>query len=128
MYHPPVARARQLGRLAVAVVWLYNGAWCKLLRRCPSHVAILTASFGETAGTAALVVLGALETGLAFWVLSRRAPRLAAAVQTGLLVAMNAGGLLWGAESIAEPVGLIVQNLAFLALVWLVALDRSEAS
>ena len=123
-----MAHAHLVGRLAVALVWLYNGAWCKLLRRCPSHVAILTASFGEGAGSAALVVLGAIETGLAVWVLARRAPRLAAGVQTALLAAMNAGGLLWGAESIAEPAGLIVQNLAFLALVWLVALDRSEAS
>ena len=123
-----MARARLVGRLAVALVWLYNGAWCKLLRRCPSHVAILTASFGEAAGSAALVVLGAIETGLAVWVLSRRAPRLAAGVQTVLLAAMNAGGLLWGAESIAEPAGLIVQNLAFLALVWVVALDRAESS
>jgi hypothetical protein len=51
-------------------------------------------------------------------VISRRAPRLAAAAQTGLLLGMNAGGLIWGRRHIPAPRGLVAENLAFLALVW----------
>jgi len=119
-------------RLAVALVWLYQGLWCKLLGRCPGHRAIVEAVPGLAgrAGTIALAGLGAIEVGLAVWVLSGRRPRLAAAAQTLLLVGMNGGGLLWGREHIADPGAMITQNLAFLTLVWLVAgraaADRSS--
>jgi SAM-dependent methyltransferase len=121
-------------RLAVALVWLYQGLWCKLLGRCPGHRAIVAAVPGLAgrAGTVVLLGLGAVEVGLAVWVLSGWRPRLAALAQTLLLVGMNGGGLLWGRAHIADPGALITQNLAFLTLVWLVAgraaAHRSETS
>jgi len=110
-------------RLAVALVWLYQGLWCKLLGRCPGHQAIVQAVPGLAGRTGAIVLagLGALEVGLAVWVLSGWRPRLAAAAQTLLLVGMNGGGLLWGQEHLADPGAMITQNLAFLTLAWLVA-------
>jgi SAM-dependent methyltransferase len=120
-------------RLAVALVWLYQGLWCKLLGRCPGHRAIVEAVPGLAgpAGTLVLAGLGTIEAGLAVWVLCGWRPRLAAAAQTLLLVGMNGGGLLWGREHIADPGALITQNLAFLTLVWLVAgraaADRARA-
>ncbi len=110
-------------RLAVALVWLYQGLWCKLLGRCPGHRAIVQAVPGLAgrAGTAVLLGLGTIETGLAVWVLSGWRPRWAAAAQTLLLVGMNGGGLLWGRGHIADAGAMITQNLAFLTLAWLVA-------
>lgn len=110
-------------RLAVALVWLYQGLWCKLLGGCPGHRAIVDAVpwLGERGGEALLYGLGAVETGLALWVLSGRRPRAAALVQTALLAGMNGGGLLWGREHIADPGAMITQNLAFLTLAWIVA-------
>jgi uncharacterized membrane protein YphA (DoxX/SURF4 family) len=110
-------------RLAVALVWLYQGLWCKLLGGCPGHEAIVDAVpwLGEGGGAALLYGLGAFETGLALWVLSGWRPRAAALVQTALLVGMNGGGLLWGREHIADPGAMITQNLAFLTLAWIVA-------
>jgi len=110
-------------RLAVALVWLYQGLWCKLLGRCPGHRAIVQAVPGLAggAGTAVLLGLGTIETGLALWVLSGWRPRWAAAAQTLLLVGMNGGGLLWGRGHIADPGAMITQNLAFLTLAWVVA-------
>jgi hypothetical protein len=35
---------------------------------------------------------------------------------------MNIGGLVWARETIIDAGGMIIQNLAFLALVWVVAL------
>ena len=123
-----VGESSSLGRAAVALVWLYHGLWCKLLRGCPGQAAIVDAVPGlaGTPAAAALFALGLLETGLAVWVMSRRAPWRAALAQTVLLVAMNGGGLWWGRAHIAEPGAMIVQNIAFLALVWLVARDASS--
>jgi len=110
-------------RGAVAIVWLYNGLWCKLLEPCPSTSTSWPRSPLLGSGGARPLVrgIGAGETLLALWVLSGRSPRAAAVVQTGLLVAMNAGGLLWGRRWIPDPAALAVQNLAFLALVWSLA-------
>ncbi|MFY9820952.1 MAG: DUF3419 family protein [Thermoanaerobaculia bacterium] len=110
-------------RLAVALVWLYQGLWCKLLGRCPGHRAIVQAVpwLSDGAGAVVLAGLGTIEVGLAAWVLSGWRPRWAAMAQTLLLVGMNGGGLLWGRGHIADPGAMITQNLAFLTLVWLVA-------
>jgi SAM-dependent methyltransferase len=110
-------------RLAIALVWLYQGLWCKVLGRCPGHQAIIEAVPGLSVRAAAFALagLGIVEVGLAFWVLSGWRPRMAAAVQTLLLVGMNGGGLLWGREHIADPGAMIVQNIAFLTLAWVVA-------
>ncbi|MBW8877164.1 MAG: DUF3419 family protein [Acidobacteria bacterium] len=115
-------------RLAVALVWLYQGLWCKLLGRCPGHRAIVQAVpwLAGGAGTVVLAGLGTIEVGLAVWVLSGWRPRLAALAQTLLLVGMNGGGLLWGREHIADPGAMITQNLAFLTLAWLVAGRTAE--
>jgi uncharacterized membrane protein YphA (DoxX/SURF4 family) len=122
-------RLKMIGRAAVALVWLYQGLWCKLLARCPSHAAVV-ASLPEPLGAVGgllLISLGAIEVLLAAWVLSGRAARLAAASQTVLLVAMNVGGLIWGRAAILDPGGMIVQNLAFLTLVWIVTAREVHA-
>jgi uncharacterized membrane protein YphA (DoxX/SURF4 family) len=110
----------------VALVWTYQGLWCKLLARCPSHATIVSSlpgPLGRAAGPL-LVALGIIEVGFAVWVLSGWKPRLAAWAQTALLVSMNAGGLLWGGAAIADPAAMLIQNLAFLALIWTIAHDR----
>src|SRR3954453_6226657 len=119
---------RPMPRLAVALVWLYQGLWCKLLGRCPGHRAIVQAVPGlaGAAGTFVLLGLGTIEVGLALWVLSGWRPRLAAVAQTLLLVGMNGGGLLWGRGHIADPGAMITQNHAFLTLAWLVAGREAE--
>jgi len=72
-----------------------------------------------------LLGIGAVETLLAVWVLTGYRPRLAAATQTALLVMMNAGGLIWGRKGIADPAGMILQNLVFLTLLWTVATAKT---
>ncbi len=107
-------------------MWLYNGLWCKVLGACPGHAAIVAGVPGVASVTAErlLAAIGLFETALALWVLTGRWKILGAMVQTLLLVTMNAGGLLWGRGQIADPAAMIVNNLAFLALVWLQANDR----
>ena len=112
----------RIARVAVALVWLYNGLWCKLLDGCPSHREIIVSGaspFGITP-TPVRVAIGLAEVVLALWVLSGRKRVRAAWIQTLILAVMNGSGLLLAGDRIAEPGGLIVHNLAFLTLVWVV--------
>ena len=108
-------------RAAIALVWLYNGLWCKLLHGCPSHAQIVASIPGLDPRAAMVLVwvLGALEVALAAWVLSGLSSRAAAAVQTTLLVGMNLGGIVFAAERIPDVGAMLVQNIAFLTLIWL---------
>jgi len=36
----------------------------------------------------------------------------------GLLIVLNANGLLWARHIIHDPPGMIIKNIAFLVLVW----------
>jgi hypothetical protein len=104
-------------RGALAVVWAYQGVWCKLLRPDGRHRAIV-----EAAGIGwALSAIGVVEGVIAVWVLVGSWPVWAAMVQTALIVAMNAGGLWRGRRWIPDPVGMLLQNTAFLMLAWVAA-------
>ena len=113
---PPLA----LIRASVAAVWLYEGLWCKLLGVVQAQVDVVKAvpHLGPRFGTAFLKVLGLVEVALAVWVVVGWAPGLCAIVQTGLLIALNANGLLWARHIIHDPAGMVIKNIAFLVLVW----------
>lgn len=115
-------------RVSVAAVWLYEGLWCKVLGRMPSQVDVVTAvpGLGPRFGSSFLKALGVVEVAIAVWVMSGIAPATCAIVQTALLVALNANGLLWARRIIHDPAGMVVKNVAFLVLVWVCgAIPRS---
>jgi uncharacterized membrane protein YphA (DoxX/SURF4 family) len=118
----------KLIRLSIALVWLYQGLWCKVLGRAPSHAAVISAVpfIGPAGSRVALIILGLVECGIAAWVLSGHRMRQAAIVQTVLLVGMNAGGLIWAWHLIPDPPGMILQNFAFLMLIWVATEDRLD--
>jgi uncharacterized membrane protein YphA (DoxX/SURF4 family) len=119
----------RLIRVAIALVWVYQGLWCKVLGGIPRHLDVISAVpfIGPAAGHITLIALGLLESGIAVWVLWGRWMRYAAVVQTLLLAAMNTGGLIWAARLIPDPVGMILQNFTFLLLIWVAAEDRRYA-
>ena len=110
-------------RVSIATVWLYQGLWCKMLGRAPHHEAVIgSVPFLDAAEAhAALLALGGLECALAVWVLCGRWAYGAALAQTFLLAIMNAGGVLWAGRIIPDPVGMLLQNFAFLLLAWIAA-------
>jgi uncharacterized membrane protein YphA (DoxX/SURF4 family) len=122
------AAATWLLRFTVAAVWLYHGLWNKLLSPAGRHAEIVQSAqvLAGIPQATMLIIIGVVEVTVAVWVLSGAAPRVAATVQTVLLILMNVGGLMWARESIQDPGAMIVQNIAFLALVWIVA--NREAS
>ena len=115
----------KLIRASIALVWLYEGLWCKLLGGVPRQAEVIAAApfIGPATAGAALITLGLAECGIAAWVLSGWRMRPAALVQTVLLIAMNAGGTIWARRLIPDPGGMIVKNLAFLVLIWIAAED-----
>lgn len=110
-------------RFAVAAVWLYEGLWCKLLGREANQLRVVQAvpRFRMRSGALFLRGLGVVEVALAAWVLSGITPFACAMAQTSLLVALNAGGLLWARRLIHDPGGMVVKNFAFLVLAWVSA-------
>ena len=110
-------------RFAVAAVWLYEGLWCKVLGRVPEQKAIVEAVpyLGPVRAPVLLRALGVVESVLAVWVLSGWEPLWAAVVQTGLLVGMNANGLLFARRLIHDPAGMVVKNVVFIVLIWVAA-------
>jgi uncharacterized membrane protein YphA (DoxX/SURF4 family) len=127
--HNWTAPGNRLIRIAIALVWLYQGLWCKVLGGAPHHEAVIEAVpfIGSTAGHITLIALGLLECGIGLWVLSGRLMRQAALVQTVLLVAMNTGGLIWARHIIPDPAGMVLQNFTFLLLIWIATEDRRHA-
>jgi DoxX-like protein len=110
-------------RVAVALVWLYEGLWCKIFGREPHQFQVVEAvpRFGPRIGSAFLRLLGTVEVMMAAWALSGWAPLPCAVAQTVLLVLLNANGLLWARHLIHDPGGMLVKNFAFLVLAWVAA-------
>jgi uncharacterized membrane protein YphA (DoxX/SURF4 family) len=115
-------------RCAIAAVWLYEGLWCKVLGRMPNQKGIVEAVpfLGSARAAFLLPALGVLECGLAAWVLCGWEPVWAAFVQTGLLVGMNANGLLFARRLIHDPAGMVVKNFVFVVLIWVAAAQGSR--
>ncbi len=113
---PPLA----VLRASVAAVWLYEGLWCKILGRVQAQVEVVAAvpRLGPQACRAFPQGARRVEVGLAVWVMAGIAPGVCAMVQMAVLVALNANGLVWARRIIHEPAGMVVKNIAFLALIW----------
>ena len=99
------ARALRLGLTAViAGVWMVNGLYAKVLGGAPRHTAIVARVLGEEWARVFTIGIGLGEVALGLWILYGLRPRETAALQIGLVLAMNilellrAGDLLmWGA-------------------------------
>ncbi len=110
---------RWLTRSAVALTWIYNGLWLKLIDAGGRHSVIVAQATGwsPSAARAAVVGLGLLECLIAVAVLSGWRPRLAAWVQISLLTGMNAAGLCGAGGLIPDVADMLVTNFAFVALI-----------
>ena len=110
-------------RVAVALVWLYEGLWCKILGRMP-HQQSIVESVPALSGPFArffLSSLGYLECAFAVWVLTGLGPWWAALAQTVILVAMNSVGLSFARQHIHDPIGMVLKNFVLILLLWVAA-------
>lgn len=107
-------------RVSVALVWLYEGLWCKVLGMMPSQLAIVVElpGFSRERALALWKSVGAVEIFLGLWVLTGVHPGWCAVGEVVVLVVINANALLWARHLVFDPVGLVLKNVAFLTLVW----------
>lgn len=100
-------------RVAIALVWLHQGAWLKLIAVDPRHLSIVDAAIPFGAARVWIGLIGVFESFLGLWFLSPWKRRWCAWIQVGLLVIMNTGGLLSASDQIPDPVGMVLMNLVF---------------
>jgi hypothetical protein len=105
-------------RGSIALVWLYQGLWHKLLAVDEHHRRIVEQALGATLGPVALSGIGLVETAIAGAVLAAFKPMQVAWLQIVLLAGMNTAGLLSAAGEIPDPVGMVTMNLVFGVATW----------
>ncbi len=105
-------------RVAVAMVWIYQGLWHKLLAVDARHIEIVAAAPLFLPPRLALGLIGGLETLFAISILSGWKQRIFTWLQIGMLVAMNAAGILFAGDRIPDIGGMLTMNLVFALTIW----------
>ncbi|NMH28314.1 DoxX-like family protein [Flavobacterium silvaticum] len=91
----------------IALVWLVNGLFCKILNLVPRHREIVARILGEDYSASITTTIGILELLMAFWIISRYKSRLNVIFQMAIIATMNLlefvlapDLLLWGKANI----------------------------
>ena len=74
---------------AIALVWLLNGLFCKLLNFVPRHQQIVGRILGDEHSFIFIKIIGALEVLMVVWILSGIKSRLCAIMQILIIGTMN---------------------------------------
>ncbi len=81
--------AYRITHILIALVWLINGLFCKVLDLVPRHQMIVGRILGEGISNIATVGIGFLEIGMFVWILSRIRPQWCAWTQIIVVATMN---------------------------------------
>lgn len=73
----------------IALVWLINGLYCKLLGFVPRHEEIVRRILGGEYAGILTKLIGVAEIGMFIWILSGIFPKLNAVTQIIIIAAMN---------------------------------------
>lgn len=73
----------------LALVWLVNGLYCKVLHGVPRHEQIVAAILGKDYAVQLTMLIGFLEIGMAVWIISRIKPHGCGIVQIVVVLLMN---------------------------------------
>ncbi len=73
----------------IAIVWIVNGLYCKVLNYVPRHQEIVSKILGHENARLITVLIGFSELLMAIWILSKIKPRLNAISQILIVAAMN---------------------------------------
>lgn len=75
--------------ICIAMVWVVNGLFCKVLNFVPRHEQIIARILGDNYSRPLAVLIGLSEIGMAIWILSRISTRLNAITQIITVAMMN---------------------------------------
>jgi len=73
----------------IAIIWLINGLFCKVLNLVPRHEMIVSTILGSEYARLLTAIIGILEIMMAIWILSRFKSKLNAITQIIIIGAMN---------------------------------------
>jgi uncharacterized membrane protein YphA (DoxX/SURF4 family) len=79
---------------AIALIWLLNGLFCKLLNFVPRHQQIVGRILGDEYSFVLIKLIGVSEVLMCIWIMSRMQPRLCAVSQIIIILTMNTIELL----------------------------------
>ena len=79
----------QILNYLIALVWLVNGLFCKILNLVPRHEQIVSRILGNSFAECFTKTIGLLEVLMAVWILSRFKPHLNAIAQAVIILTMN---------------------------------------
>ena len=80
---------RTLLAYLIAMLWVGNGLFCKVLNLVPRHQEIVARILGEEYAHVFTLLIGVLEILMAIWILSGFKSRLNAIMQILIVAAMN---------------------------------------
>jgi hypothetical protein len=109
-------------RLSIACVWLVFGLLFKALDVVPRHRQIVARVVGERVSRCLTLAVAAGETLLGLWMLYGRFLPWCLAIQTAVIVAMNALEICYARDLLLSPIGMVCANAVLLGLGWYVAL------
>lgn len=102
----------------IAIVWMANGLFCKVLNFVPRHEAIVERILNTSYSRQVTILIGLSEILMAIWILTNFKPKLNAMVQITVVLIMNIleyilvpDLLLWGKIN-------IIFALFFISLVY----------
>ncbi|MEO8516933.1 MAG: DoxX-like family protein [Flavobacterium sp.] len=73
----------------IALVWIINGLFCKVINLVPRHQEIVSKILGNDYSFILIKIIGFLEIGMAIWVLSKFKPRFCTILQIIIVASMN---------------------------------------
>lgn len=86
---PNFLKNQRLITYFIALVWLINGLYCKVLNFVPRHQQIVGELFGDDLARPITFAIGFLEIGMAIWVLSGLFKRFNTIFQIVIVALMN---------------------------------------
>lgn len=75
--------------VSIALVWLINGLFCKVINLVPRHQLIVSRILGEEYSFLFTKTIGVLEILMAAWIVSGAKPKLCAITQIVVVAIMN---------------------------------------
>lgn len=75
--------------IAIALVWLINGLFCKVLDLVPRHQLIVSRILGENNAGILTKIIGIAEILMFAWIISEKRSRLCAITQIIVIATMN---------------------------------------
>jgi len=101
--------------ILIAVIWLINGLFCKVLNWVPRHEMIVVRILGENYAHHLILIIGFFEILIAVWILSGIKQKLNAIIQLIIIGSMNIiefifaeDLLLWGTANLFFAILLMI--------------------